>query len=278
METWLGYVDDSGSNEGKDRGNIFLLAGFVACPEQWKRFSTKWQKICNRDPKTPDFKMEKANRLLDHDGKPIWTRKQRDRRIRDLVRLSKRTAQFRVESLMAWPNYEKVVRGRVPPKLESPFFLCFFNVILSVASFMDKAKIPGVVDWIFDDQGRTGRQANKWYDHVRANVAPEVRARMGAKPVFRHDKDVLPLKAADIYAWQIRRHLDKEQPNQIEHNDYLDVLSAQVYGASSVIEGEHLEEFVANIGHGLMLKSRTTHFLPPQSRIDRTIARVRKWW
>jgi len=278
MENWLGYVDDSGSGEGQDRGNIFLLAGFVACPKQWKRFSTKWKKICNREPKTPDFKMKKAHRLFEQDGTPIWTRKQRDQRIRELVRLTKKTARFRVESVMAWPNYDQVVKGRVPPQFDNPYFLCFHNVILSVASFMEQAKVPGVVDWVFDEQGQTGRQANKWYDHVRVSVSPKVRARMGTKPVFQHDKDVLPLKAADLYAWQIRRYLDKGQPNQIEHNDYLDVLTAQVYGASSVIEGEHLEEFVANIGHGLMLRSRTTHFIPSRSRIVRAIARVRKWW
>jgi hypothetical protein len=204
--------------------------------------------------------------------------KQRDRRIRDLVRLTKRTAQFRVESVTAWPNYDQVVKGRVPSQFDSPYFLCFYNVILSVASFMDKAKIAGTVDWVFDDQGRIGKEANKWYDHVRANASAQVRSRMGTKPIFRHDKDVLPLKAADLYAWQIRRHLDKEQPNKIEHNGYLDVLVARVYGVSSAIDGEHLEEFVANIGHGLMLKSRTTYLFPHKSRLVRIIARARKCW
>ncbi len=115
---------------------------------------------------------------------------------------------------------------------------------------MYKAKINGTVAWVFDDQGRTGKEAVKSYDLVRANVLPEVRHKMGAAPIFRHDKNVLPLKAADLYAWQIRRHLDKEQPNRVAHNDYLDVLAAQVYGVSNVIEGEHMEDFVANIGHG----------------------------
>jgi hypothetical protein len=221
--------------------------------------------------------MKTANRLYQHDGTPIWTRKQRDRRIRELVRLTKRAAGFRVESVTAWPNYDQIVRGRVPSQFDAPYFVCFCNVILSVASFMDKANIPGAVDWVFDDQCRVGKEVLKWYEHVRASVSPQVRNRMGAKPVFRHDKDVLPLKAAGLYAWQIRRHLDQEQPKQVEHNDYLDVLVAQVYGVSSVIEGEHLESFVANIAHGLMLKSRTTHFVPSKNPFVRIAARVRKW-
>jgi hypothetical protein len=272
------FIDDSGSGEGKDRGNIFVLAGFVACPKQWDQFSRKWQKICDREPKTPDFKMQKAVRLLNDDGSVFWTEAQRDARIKQLVRLAKRTVQFRVESLLAWPNYDLVVKGRVPPEFDNPYFLCFYNVILSAAAFMEKANVEGTVDWVFDDQGRIGKNANKWYEFIMANIAPQTRSRLGTKPIFRHDKSMLPLKAADLYAWQIRRHLDKEQPAGIDHNEYLDVLVAQIYGVSSVIEGDHLEEFVANIRHGLMLKSKTSYFMPPKSRALRLVNRVRKWW
>jgi hypothetical protein len=273
-----GFVDDSGSGEGKDRGNIFVLAGFVACTKQWERFSHSWAKICDRKPKTPDFKMQKAIRLRNEDGSLIWTEAQRNARIKQLVYLAKRKAQYRVESVMAWPNYDRVVKGRVPPQFDSPYFLCFYNVIVSFAAFMDKANIEGKVDWVFDDQGRLGEEANRWYDFIRANITPQVGRRLGNKPVFRHDKSVLPLKAADLYAWQIRRHLDKEQPNRIEHDNYLDKLLAQIYGISNVIEGEHLEEFASNIGHGLVLRSRTTYHIAPKSRLLQFVNRVRKWW
>src|SRR5713226_2572249 len=98
-----------------DRGNIFLLSGFVACQKQWEHFSAKWKEICEREPKTPDFKMQTAIRLTKRDGTPIWTAKQRDNRIKDLVRLTKKTAVFRVETVMAWPNYDRVVKHQVPP-------------------------------------------------------------------------------------------------------------------------------------------------------------------
>jgi len=273
-----GFVDDSGSGEGKDRGNIFVLAGFVACPKQWERFSHKWQTICDREPKTPDFKMQTAIRLLREDGSVIWTQAQRDARIRRLVRLTKRKVLYRVESVLAWPNYDRVVKGKVPPEIDSPYFLCFYNVIISFAAFMDKANIKGTVDWVFDDQGRIGKNASKWYQFITANITPQTRSRLGNKPIFRHDKSILPLKAADLYAWQIRRYLDREQPTGIDHNDYLDVLVARIYGVSSVIEGDHLQAFVANIGQGLMLKSKTSYFMPPKSRVLRMVNRIKKWW
>jgi hypothetical protein len=256
-----GFVDDSGSGGGSDRGNIFVLAGFVASPERWDRFSNEWARICDQEPKTSDFHIQTDVRLLNKDGSLRWTKPQRDARIRELVDLTKAQAQYRVESVLAWPNYDRVVKGKIPIELDSPYFLCFYNVIISFAEFMDKAHIEGVVDWVFDEQGRIGHDAIRWYDFIKTNIHARVHNRLGGKPIFRHDKTILPLKACDIWAWQIRRHLDKEQPHGIEHNDYIDSLLG-LHGVSNVIEGEHLEEFVANIGRGLMLKSSANYFLP----------------
>ena len=55
------------------------------------------------------------------------------------------------------------------------------------------------------------------------------------------------------------------------------MLLVQIYGVSSAIDGEHLEEFVGNIGQCLMLKSRTTYLLPPKSRLLRAVAHAIKW-
>ena len=254
-----GFVDDSGSGGGIDRGNIFALAGFVASQERWDKFSNEWTRICDQEPKTPDFHLQTDIRLLNKNGSVRWTQPQRDTRIEELVDLTKTQAEYRVERVLAWPNYDRVVKGKIPPELDNPYFLCFYNVIISFAEFMDKAHIEGVVDWVFDDQGRIGQDAIRWYEFIKANITPRVQNRLGGKPIFQHDKNVLPLKACDIWAWQIRRHLDKEQPQGIEQNDYIDSLLG-LHGVSNVIEGEHLEEFVANIGHGLMLKSSTTYY------------------
>jgi hypothetical protein len=79
--------------------------------------------------------------------------------------------------------------------------------------------------------------------------------------MFRHDNQVLPLKAADIYAWQVRRYLDRDSLRGLPHNDYIDSLLG-IHGVSNVIEGEHMEDFVKSIGHGLNLKSQAHYFLP----------------
>ena len=254
-----GFADDSGSE--KNAGKIFVLAGFLATAEKWEQFSDRWDEICEQDPKTPDFHMAEAYRLK---GRYKWKdEEQRDARINELVDLTRQSVGYRVDSTLAWPNYEKVVRGKVPPEIDSPYFLLFYNVILSFAAFMDKAGIEGKVDWIFDHQGNVGTQALNWYQFI-LDHDPSLANRLGATPIFRHDSDMLPLKAGDIYAWQIRRCLDKEQPNKVPHNDHIDSLLG-IHGVSNVIKGEHMEEFVRNIKTGLMLMSDAHYFLPLSS-------------
>lgn len=251
-----GFADDSGS-EGKT-GNIFVLAGFLATAEKWEKFSDRWDEICDQSPKTPDFHMAEAYRLK---GKYQWRdADQRDVRINELVDLTRKSVGYRVDSTLAWSNYEKAVRGKVPPEIDNPYFLLFYNVILSFASFMDKAQIEGTVDWVFDDQGKVGTQALNWYQFIRDHN-PSLANRLGATPIFRHDSQMLPLKAGDIYAWQIRRHLDREQPQRVPHNDHIDPLLG-IHGVSNVIKGEHMEEFVRNIKTGFMLMSDAHYFLP----------------
>jgi hypothetical protein len=128
---------------------------------------------------------------------------------------------------------------------------------------MDKADLEGTVDWVFDEQGKIGAAANNWYYFIRESVNDNTRKRMGSTPIFRHDETVLPLKAADIYAWQVRRHLDMEQPRDMAHNDYVDSLIG-IHGASNVITADNMYDFVWNlkVNNGLMLKSETTLFLP----------------
>jgi len=256
-----GFVDDSGSDRGIYGGNVYVLAGFVSTAERLKEFSDCFSVICDKEPKIEDFHMYEAYRPKSKYG---WRDgKQRDTRIAEVVSLIREKALYRVDSVLAWPNYERIVKGRVPPEIDSPYFLLYYSIILAFAHFMDQANVEGTVDWVFDDQGALGHHASSWYVFIRDNVEDRVKKRLGARPVFRHDREFPPLKSADVYAWQVRRHLAKEQPFGISHNDNLDSLLS-IFGASTIIEADHMHDFVwhSQLGTGLMLKSRVCHFIP----------------
>jgi hypothetical protein len=158
-----GFVDDSGSGRGSGQGNVFVLAGFVSTAELWEQFSDEWEEICAKHPATHDFKMRKAIRLKENN----WTQEERDNRINELIQLIKRKAKYRVDAVLARPNYENLVRGKLPPEIDDPYFVLFYQVIMSFVSFMNKCNMLGTIDWVFDNQSKLGDECAKYYDWLK---------------------------------------------------------------------------------------------------------------
>jgi hypothetical protein len=67
------------------------------------------------------------------------------------------------------------------------------------------------VDFIFDEQGKQiGRALEAWKNFVEA-ASPDDQARMGRRPISGDDKIDIPLQAADLLAWRMRReYMDKQ--------------------------------------------------------------------
>lgn len=250
-----GYVDDSGSGHGK----IAVLAGFLSTADRWRNFSDDLENLCEQEPKTPDFKMVKA---MDH--RVYWpaTRQQLDKRIEDVAGLTVKHAMYRIDVQMHREAYDCFVKGRVPKKIDDPYFLLFYNVILASVEFMGKMNMEGTVEFVFDEQGKVGERARSLYYSIKEYTDAKVRQYMGGEPVFKHDRDLLPLKSADLLAYQLRRHFDLEQPQGVPHNDIVDEIIARLLGVSCQIRPEDLQLFAANISHGLLFRSTCVYHVP----------------
>ncbi|HEV3277718.1 MAG TPA: DUF3800 domain-containing protein [Terriglobia bacterium] len=249
-----GFVDDSGITHDK----VAVLAGFLSTAERWTVFSDALESLCEREPKTPDFKMQKA-----HDFRAYYPAKrwQLDKRIEDVANLIREHAMYRLDVVLSRPAYNGIVKGRINPKIDSPYFLLFYTIILETAELMNKLGMEGTADFIFDDQGKIGQECASFYEEIKKRVDERIGRRLGSRPIFRHDKEILPIKAADVLAWQLRRHLDIEQPQDIEHNQIVDDALA-MYGVSCHITNDHLRDFMRNASHGLVLRSECQFHLP----------------
>lgn len=254
-----GFVDDS---LGQDR-DIYVLAGFLSTVERWKKFTVEWQEICARDPPAHDFHMAVANRLIEY----RWTREQCDERVKALSAVIRRHAMYRLEAVVSSRNYDLIVKGNVLPAIDNPYFLLFYTVLSATAGFLDKACVAGGVDFVFDDQSKVGLDALRWYGWIKENAQANLKARLNSSPIFRHDSDIIPLKAADLFAWHLRRHLEWEQPKGISHNDVLDSMLCMP-GARCLIEPDDLQHFADNIGHGFAFRSKANFVVPTSATRD----------
>lgn len=247
------FVDDSGS---EPKGQVFVLAGYISTAERWDGFARRWDEICAESPAISNFKMASAWQL----GGPYWRAFREDKReaVRDrkLLKLAQAvhdsvTCAFAVG--MTWRAYESVVRERVPQSVERPYFFLFWRIIQLVAQWQDKSSLREKVDFVFDDQSKIGCMANSWHGNFLDCMTDGEKFMLSGAPTFKHDSDMLPLKAADMWAWSYRREVVQQERAKVEKRAYkrhpaMDILFRCPREESVIVE-KGLRALIQNLSH-----------------------------
>jgi hypothetical protein len=204
------FIDDSGNDPNS---HAFILAGFVAPSQNWNAFSIEWKNALDRAPGASYFKAAEAYSLNNQFHKRKgWTRELRDNLVTDLTTIVRKhvTAKFAVWVRRA--DFDKHLKTLSLPyardAADNPYFLCFYYIILTIAALHSLGK-PEPCDFIFDEQSKVGRTAVSWWGMFKHNAATASRTDftpyLGSLPVFKNEKQFLPLQAADLYAWHMNR-------------------------------------------------------------------------
>jgi hypothetical protein len=102
-----------------------------------------------------------------------------------------------------------------PKQAANPYYHAISSLISSVARLQIIQGMPAdeKVDWVFDERFmEQGKFLSVW-DAVVRDAPPDVRPMIGGTPIFKADNDVLPLQAADLEAWWLRRRWDEKLKN-----------------------------------------------------------------
>lgn len=242
------FIDDSGS--GPD-GKVFVLAGFISTAECWDEFSVQWDSICAKEPATPDFHMVEAWRLKGG----YWGRGSTDElTARRDKKLSKLAASVRdnvicsITTGLTWRAYESAVQGNVPPTVDNPYFFLFWNIIQLVVKWERASSRREKVDFVFDDQSKIGREAQSWHCTFLDCMNDDEKFILSGTPIFKHDSDTPPLKAADMWAWHYRREvMEREQQGALyRRTEAGEILWQPTYVATNMVEND-LRALVARL-------------------------------
>jgi hypothetical protein len=211
-----GYFDDSGSDIGS---RWYVLGGFCASVEDWKIVSTRWHQTLNKEPSLQYFKMSEAM-AMDGQFRRGWTIPLRDQRIIELVDIIEELDPPRLYCFLKRSDFDTFVKGILGgDAFNDPYFVLFYHLILSIAANAQSLAWNRDCDFIFDDQGKLGKNAVERWDWMKQNIdganAANVSAYLGSPPIFRDDIKFLPIQAADMLAWLVRDCLTVG-PNNME--------------------------------------------------------------
>lgn len=199
----VAHIDDSGS---EPTSSHFVLSGYVHRYEVWAQFSDEWNAA------------RKADRPISYlKGSEVWdfkkgefehfSKEDRREKIETFTSLIERYSPLGLSVSVKWEEFREfssTVPLQKPAK--NPYFFLFYSIIgLMLRVSHDYSQIEPA-DFIFDDQNGTGRLVRDWWPIFRERANPSIGALLDVEPLFRSEKDVLPLQAADLFAWYARRH------------------------------------------------------------------------
>ena len=206
-------IDDS----GKGVPPVYVLAGFVLSEYKWTIFAEHWQSILNKPPNVSYFKMQEAAGLRKEFLR--FSTKQRDAKVGELVKLITDYRPLALIDVMPQDVYESIFKGKIAKGLDYPYFLPYHEIMGTLWRYQyNKDWHPDEkVEFIFDEQGKESELSQRLWPFTANDVPDAVKKFVGKAPIHRNEKEFLPLQAADLFAWHVRRHHECPDNNQ----DYL---------------------------------------------------------
>lgn len=196
------FVDESGSDKH------FLMVGLVGHSEHWVKFSEEWAYCLKQPPAVSVFKMKEAAGCTGQ----FWgvDPKLRDAKLRSLAQIINRYAK-----IVTWSVIDLDAHAQTWAKMPKPhgdqYFWPFQNTIMAVCFALWDAGWRERFEVIFDEHRIWGPRARVWYPIIRENLElkePGPGSIMPVDPMFKTDDEFLPIQAADLYAWCIRKATD----------------------------------------------------------------------
>jgi hypothetical protein len=195
-----GYFDESGT-EGNDK--VVSLAGFVITADRWTKFSDAWGDLLKRY-NLPVFKMRKESKR-----RPV---KSRDARIAAFADVIKQNLLFKIECSVSVADFREMIKGKLFSRnrnariVDEYYLWIFHNLIARLCEGIWDRGYRHQFDVFFDEQLKYGPQATKFYRIALDVAKPRYRKMLPNDPIFRRDDEFMPLQAADMFAWLVRKY------------------------------------------------------------------------
>lgn len=215
------------------------MAGLWARAEEWLQFSDEWDRCLRESPGIRWFKMKEAGGEPPFDGEfHGFTTTQRDNKVRKLAQIidtfAFRALNITLDLTVLDKMYIPKPKGAKYWPLDKPYFWAFHQFILAACLELNDVGAKGQCEIMFDEYGQWGERVKRWYPALRLSIPASVRHLAPKEPVFKDDKKILPLQAADMLAWLQRRNA-----SGIPHSFgwLLDVFTSLRYSPYSIMPG-----------------------------------------
>jgi hypothetical protein len=197
------FFDDSGTHSGSD---IVLMAGVFGHPNQWDYFSDLWaKKLADPCPGKPPLTRFHMAHCQAGDGEfSGWNRTETDYLVHELGTIILNVGIFGFGGAIARKHYNELIIGDLRRSSGDAETMCIINSFVKVITWAKEFAPGHSLALVFEDRPQKKRDIQKIYDVYRGFTdGPETSDSNIASVSFASSKKILPLQAADLFAWEI---------------------------------------------------------------------------
>jgi hypothetical protein len=214
----IGYMDETGHS--KDERQRFVgVAGLVAPAENWEAFERKWKQALS-DFKIPYFHMKDfASRRRYYEG---WSEQKRRKLLGKLLRIIATTNPFPVGAIISLDDYRSF-SAEDQKLMGDPYHFCLMGCVY-LPSWRTENDPPDVrVSIIFGEQLEFKYMAGQLLEDFKQNYPA---AKRFDPPAFGDMKEVVPLQAADIVAYELHKEFERRRyrPQADQRYGYMELM------------------------------------------------------
>lgn len=181
-----------------------------------------------------------------------WQNEARDKKLVRLASVIRDHAMVGIGFAVKHTDWELAVKRRVKKipvmgkQLIEPYFFACYGLMIQFIKMQRDLGISKPVDFIFDEQQKLSKYVDESYDFLKA-LPPECHALIGDRPTHKDDKKVLPLQAADMFAWHVRRFFEDEIEQKLPHITAARPILETIPQIGTVWGPEHLDAAISAV-------------------------------
>ncbi|MDR3713989.1 MAG: DUF3800 domain-containing protein [Puia sp.] len=195
----LRFVADDSSQPNPP---IYVLGGYLAHLSDWAEFSTDWGNVLQAAPALSRLKTSNIRHEL-------GSEKAANEKLSALYHVIEKHIKYAA----AISIDTRIIKNVFDPKDKMsthPFYAMASILITDVARMLRELGVQySEIDFVFDDQMlEKGRFLDAWAFSQRTmanSIDQDIRKILKHTPIFANDEDMLPIQAADMLVWKIRR-------------------------------------------------------------------------
>ena len=193
-----GYFDES------QDAKYLVLAGYIAPARSWVRFEREWRKVLAEFGIDYFHMKDYAHSRRSFEG---WPESRRVALMNLLAFVIQSRVEWPISIVLSLDDYYAVVPPGFQQQVYDPYFLCLWSCILMAFRCYRGEQLSGrALHFIFDDKSGFNTRAQKIIQSCRNLPSFTTEQKQFLGPLtFADDKQLNPLQAADLFAYEVRK-------------------------------------------------------------------------